>query len=109
MGEQAMRDMDTDGRGHLTNDKVFALMTEHFNNQRQLFKMKRALIGLSILVLLLTLSNLGTSFAAAYIAKDTTINDKEELVSSNTKKALSTQSTSTQYNVEALSLEEVGN
>jgi hypothetical protein len=40
-----MRDMDTDGRGHLTNDKVFALMTEHFNNQRQLFKMKRVLIG----------------------------------------------------------------
>lgn len=65
------------------------------------------LYRLSILVLLLTLSNLGTSFAAAYIAKDTTINDKEELVSSNTKKALSTQSTSTQYNVEALSLEEV--
>ena len=64
------------------------------------------LYRLSILVLLLTLSNLGTSFAAAYIAKDTTINDKEELVSSNTKKALSTQSTSTQYNVEALPMEE---
>jgi len=43
--EQAMRDLDTSGRGHLTNDKVFELMTEHFDNQRQLFKMKKVLIG----------------------------------------------------------------
>ena len=43
--ELAMRRMDTSNRGHLTNDKVFELMTEHFDNQRQLFKMKKVLIG----------------------------------------------------------------
>ena len=43
--EQAMRNLDTSGRGHLTNDKVFELMTEHFDDQRQLFKMKKVLIG----------------------------------------------------------------
>ena len=48
---------------------------------------------LAILVLLLTLSNLGTSFAAAYLAKDTSINDKEELVHANSKQTVSTQTT----------------
>ena len=61
---------------------------------------------LSILVLLLTLSNLGTSFAAAYLAKDTTVNDKEELVSSDTKTALSTQATAAKFGVEPLPEEE---
>ena len=40
-----MRNLDTSGLGHLTNDKVFKLMTEHFDDQRQLFKMKKVLIG----------------------------------------------------------------
>ena len=40
-----MRNLDTSGLGHLTNDKVYTLMTEHFDNQRQLFKMKKVLIG----------------------------------------------------------------
>ena len=43
--ELAMRRMDTSGRGHLTNDKVYTLMREHFDDQRQLFKMKKVLIG----------------------------------------------------------------
>lgn len=57
---------------------------------------------LAILVLLLTLSNLGTSFAAAYLAKDTTVNEKQELVDSDTKETLSTQTTAKKYGVQAL-------
>ena len=68
--------------------------------QRQLFKFKKIMIGLSVVVFLLTLSNLGTSFAAAYLAKDTSVNDKDVLVNSHTKKALSTQTTSAQYGAE---------
>ena len=68
--------------------------------QRQLFKFKKIMIGLSVVVFLLTLSNLGTSFAAAYLAKDTSVNDKDVLVNSHTKKALSTQTTSAQYGVD---------
>lgn len=57
---------------------------------------------LAILVLLLTLSNLGTSFAAAYLAKDTSINDKEELVHANSKQTVSTQTTTAHYGVKSL-------
>jgi len=73
---------------------------EQMAQQRQLFKFKKIMIGLSVLVVLLTLSNLGTSFAAAYLAKDTSVNDKDVLVNSHTKKALSTQTTSAQYGAE---------
>jgi len=90
--ELAMRRMDTSGRGYLTNEKVLGLMTEQLAQQRQLFKLKKVIIGLAAVVLLLTLSNLGTSFAAAYLAKDTTVSDKEELVNSKTNEALGTQS-----------------
>jgi len=84
--------MDTSGRGYLTNEKVLGLMTEQLAQQRQLFKLKKVIIGLAAVVLLLTLSNLGTSFAAAYLAKDTSVSDKEELVNSKTNEALGTQS-----------------
>jgi len=95
--ELAMRALDRSNRGHLTNDSVYKLMQEQMAQQRQLFKFKKIMIGLSVLVVLLTLSNLGTSFAAAYLAKDTSVNDKDVLVNSHTKKALSTQTTSNQY------------
>ena len=98
--ELAMRNLDRSNRGHLTNDSVYKLMQEQMAQQRQLFKFKKIMIGLSVLVVLLTLSNLGTSFAAAYLAKDTSVNDKDVLVNSHTKKALSTQTTSEQYGAE---------
>ena len=50
-------------------------------------------------VVLLTLSNLGTSIAAAYLAKDTTTNDKDELVNSKTGEAVATQTTSDVFKV----------
>mmetsp|Transcript_40138 Transcript_40138/g.85459 ORF Transcript_40138/g.85459 Transcript_40138/m.85459 type:complete len:227 (+) Transcript_40138:1-681(+) len=49
--------------------------------------------SLLALVVLLALSNLGTSFAAAHLAKDTTTNEEDELVSKSTNEALSAQST----------------
>lgn len=43
--EQAMRDMDKTGRGYLTNEKIHDLMTEHLDTQRELFKVKKIVIG----------------------------------------------------------------
>ncbi len=40
-----MRDMDKTGRGCLTNDKIHDLMTEHLHTQRELFKVKKIIIG----------------------------------------------------------------
>jgi len=104
--ELAMRNLDKSGRGFLTNDKVFALMTQQMEQQKQLFRFKKIMIGLAVIVFLLTLSNLGTSFAAAYLAKDTSINDKEELVHANSKQTVSTQTTTAHYGVESLPQED---
>lgn len=106
--ELAMRAMDTSGRGYLTNEKVFGLMQDQMEQQRQLFKFKKIMIGLAVMVFLLTLSNLGTSFAAAYLAKDTTVNEKQELVNSDTKDSVSTQTTSKKYSVGPLPEGEAG-
>ena len=62
--------------------------------QKDLFRFKKVVAGLLVFVVLLTLSNLGTSFAAAYLAKDMTTNDNNDLVDTRTNEAISTQSTS---------------
>jgi hypothetical protein len=92
--ERAMRNLDDTGRGYLTNEKVYQLMNDHLKIQKDLFRFKKVVIGLAVFVVLLTLSNLGTSFAAAYLAKDTTTNANNELVDTTTNEAVSTQSTS---------------
>ena len=43
--ELAMRNLDKSGRGFLTNDKVFALMTQQMEQQKQLFRFKKIMIG----------------------------------------------------------------
>jgi len=75
--ELAMRHMDTSGRGYLTNDKVYKLMQDHVQTQRKLFQLKKIIIGLAVLVVILALSNLGTSFAAAILSKDTVTKTEE--------------------------------
>jgi len=91
--EKAMRDMDESGRGFISNEKVYEMMKGHLETQRDLFKLKKVVIALSAFVVLLALSNLGTSLAAAYLAKDTTTNDKDQLVNTNNGQALGTQTT----------------
>jgi len=49
--------------------------------------------SLLAIVALLAVSNLGTSFAAAYLAKDTSTSENFELTDRKTKEALSTQTT----------------
>lgn len=71
--ERAMRDMDKSGRGFLSNDKVYKILQEQMALQQQMFNMKRIIIGLSAFTLILALSNLGTAWAAAVLAKDTTV------------------------------------
>ena len=46
-----------------------------------------------VFVVILALSTLGTSFASAILAKDSTTNDQNELVSKETGEALATQTT----------------
>ena len=43
--EKAMRDLDTEGQGTLTNVEVYKIMKESMNAQRELFKLKRVVIA----------------------------------------------------------------
>ena len=49
--------------------------------------------NLLALVVILAISNLGTSFAAAHLAKDTAANFNEQLTHKSTGETLSTQTT----------------
>ncbi|EJK74280.1 hypothetical protein THAOC_04051 [Thalassiosira oceanica] len=89
--EQAMRDMDKSGRGFLTNDKVYTLMQEHFAMERKFMRSKRVIFGLVALVILLCLSNLGTSIAAAYLSKDTKTSAESNLIDKRTGEAVGTE------------------
>jgi hypothetical protein len=71
--EQAMRDMDTDNRGYLTNEKVYKVMLEQMKLQNEVFGLKRMSMVFVFIMFFLSLATLGTSFAAASLAKDTNI------------------------------------
>ena len=43
--ELAMRNMDKSGRGHLTNEQVHSIMLNHMDTQRELFKVKKVVMG----------------------------------------------------------------
>ena len=55
---------------------------------------------LLVFVVILALSNLGTSFASAILAKDTTTNDNNELVNKKTKEAVATDTAIARYESE---------
>jgi len=97
--EKAMYDMDKSGKGFISNDKVYELMKGHVETQKELFRFKKVVIALTAFVVLLALSNLGTSFAAAYLAKDTSTNKNDQLVNSDTDQAVSTQTTADEVEV----------
>jgi hypothetical protein len=71
--EQAMRDMDTENRGFLTNEKVYEVMLGQMKLQKEVFGLKRMSLILVFVVFLLSLAMLGSSFAAATLAKDTNV------------------------------------
>jgi hypothetical protein len=71
--EMAMRELDTDNRGYLTNEQVYKVMLEQMKLQREVFGLKRMSVVFVCIMFLLSLATLGTSFAAASLAKDTNV------------------------------------
>lgn len=43
--EQAMRDLDTENKGELSKDQIYALMKEHLHTQKSLFRAKSMIVG----------------------------------------------------------------
>ena len=89
--ELVMRSMATSGRGFLTNEQVYSIVVRQMDDQRKLFRTRRIAFVLLGLVFALALSNLGTSFAAAYLSKDVVTSGEGVLESRETSESISTQ------------------
>ncbi len=81
--EQAMRDMDKEGLGYLSNDKVYTIFQEQLRMQKQLLMAKRIIIFCAVLLVILAAANVGVSFAAANLAKDTSMTNNVLVVKEN--------------------------
>jgi hypothetical protein len=96
--EKAMRDMDTDNNGYLTNDKVYKVMLEQMKLQQEVFGLKRIAMIFLAIVFILSLATLGTSFAAAMLAKDTDVKNGN-LVAKDSGAVLGTSNVATSFSV----------
>jgi len=90
--ELALKDM-ADGEDELDAKKVYDLMQEHLQTQKTLWKFKKIAGAFSVVIIILALSNLGTSFAAAFLAKDTTTGGGDLKENGGRGKTLGTQTT----------------
>eukprot|EP00577_Skeletonema_sp_RCC1716_P018216 CAMPEP_0113389676 /NCGR_PEP_ID=MMETSP0013_2-20120614/9753_1 /TAXON_ID=2843 ORGANISM="Skeletonema costatum, Strain 1716" /NCGR_SAMPLE_ID=MMETSP0013_2 /ASSEMBLY_ACC=CAM_ASM_000158 /LENGTH=249 /DNA_ID=CAMNT_0000272767 /DNA_START=83 /DNA_END=832 /DNA_ORIENTATION=+ /assembly_acc=CAM_ASM_000158 len=68
--ELALKNMAA-GDDELDMRKIHELMSEHLQTQKSLWKFKRIAASFFVIIIVLALSNLATSFAAAYLSKDT--------------------------------------
>jgi hypothetical protein len=96
--EKSMRDMDTDNRGYLTNEKVYKIMLEQMKLQKEVFGLKRMSLVFLAIVFILSLATLGTSFAAAILAKDTEL-ENGNLVSKDGGGVVGTSNVATTFTV----------
>lgn len=78
--QNAVRKYDVDKNGVLSFDEVMMLLQDFKTIQTKNANLKRALIFCSVLVVILSISNLGTAMAAAYLAKETKIGSNGEMV-----------------------------
>lgn len=68
--EQAMRDLDTENRGYLTNQQIYDIVQDEIRSKKIVRHLKKLASGLICFVVLIAISNMGTSLAAALLAKD---------------------------------------
>lgn len=76
--------MDTENSGKLTNEKLHALMQRQLALQHQNVTQRKLIIGLSVFAVVLALANMGTAFAAARLAQDTSLSGPPEVSGSTT-------------------------
>jgi len=90
--EQKMRSMDKSNLGHLSNEVAYDILRQSVQNQKQMVTQRWLILGLSCFAVILALANMGSAFAAAYLAKDTEITTDGDLASKNTHERVSTTS-----------------
>lgn len=102
--EQALRRMDSQNQGYLGIDKIYGIVEElHSQEQRNSLliedlrteakansSLRKGIFLLCVFTVFLTISNIGTSLAAARLAKDTQVSYYNDLQSSSTGVRLGT-------------------
>jgi hypothetical protein len=68
--EQALRDMDKDNKGYLTKEQVYQIVKEQMDVAHDYRQYKKITLVLTAFMVLLTLSNLGTSYTSAILAQE---------------------------------------
>ena len=104
--ERALRTLDTENKGFLGIDKLYLIMDTLqqeqkrtaslidaiHTEQKKSMNLKKGLIVLTSFAFLLAFANVGTSFAAAKLAKDMNISGENDLMSISTGERVSTTS-----------------
>jgi len=88
--EQKMRSLDTAGAGHLSNEQVYDILRASSEQNRKMATQRHLIIALGCFATILALANMGSAFAAAYLAKDTEITASGELASKDTHERVAT-------------------
>jgi len=73
--ELALKGLDKSGKGTLSKEQMYQLMHQNLAVQKELSVVKKVVYGLVGFTVVLALANVGTSFAAAFLAKDTKMED----------------------------------
>lgn len=73
--ELALKGLDKSGKGTLSKEQMYQLMHQNLAVQKELSGVKKVVYGLVGFTVVLALANVGTSFAAAFLAKDTKMED----------------------------------
>lgn len=68
--ERALKNIAA-GDDNLDLKQIHSLMKDHLQTQKSLWKFKKIAASFFVIIIILALSNLATSFAAAYLSKDT--------------------------------------
>eukprot|EP00581_Thalassiosira_minuscula_P028666 CAMPEP_0183750032 /NCGR_PEP_ID=MMETSP0739-20130205/762_1 /TAXON_ID=385413 /ORGANISM="Thalassiosira miniscula, Strain CCMP1093" /LENGTH=746 /DNA_ID=CAMNT_0025985949 /DNA_START=269 /DNA_END=2509 /DNA_ORIENTATION=- len=105
--EQAMRDRDVDGDGQLDNAEVYRIVQDQLKSQEDVHLYRKVAAGLTCLVAILTISNFGTSWASAILAKDTVAESASGTIQSKaTGEVMAFQAISHIFELEELTDEE---
>lgn len=107
--ERAMRDADAEGRGYLTNEEIYDIVQEQLAAKRRSGQMKKLIFLLATFIVVLAIANLGTSLAAAILAKDLVAendDDSSVMTIKETGEVAAAQTTAEVYEADPLTEEE---
>ena len=102
--QQAMRDQDVDNSGNLDLFEVRSIINDQLKNVRMAKKYRKVIAALLCLVMVLALSNFGTSWATAILSSDTVADGDTNTVQNKAGEVVGYQDTA--FTVEMEDLDE---